>query len=449
MNLPIKSVNRTPAGWGHQIGFRRTLPLLLVCLFFSLVEVWAADPGAGTRVGTPHIGEAQSPVLQPVVPGQLVSVWEEVTWTRQLGFSYLMAYMFFLSICLGSLFLVIVHHLFDAGWSVPIRRFLEQIASLLFPWMFILFIPLAILSPQIYPWMGIHPDADHALHAKHAYLNLPFFFLRALIYFAIWGWLTNRLLYWSLRQDETGSPECTYKMRKFAAGGVFLFAFTLTGASIDWIKTLHHEWFSTMFGVWYFAGSIWVTLATAYLITGLLVRKGLLKGVVHARQFHDLGALLFAFTVFHAYITFSQYFIIWNANIPEETFFYVLRESGTWWDVGMLLIFGHFLVPFLALLRIDAKLTLWWMVPLCVWAWFMHYFDLAYNVMPVLHPGGVQIHPFDPLCWLLIGAVLVFFGWKRYAASAPYPIKDPRLKEAVVHHDIPTSPLAVATDDIK
>src|SRR5204863_4251764 len=141
-----------------------------------------------------------------------------------------------------------------------------------------------------------------------------------------------------------------------------------------------------MYGVYYFAGSVWVTLCTLYLLALFLQRTGPLSGVVHRKQFHDTGVLLFAFTVFYAYVTFSQYFLIWNAAIPEETFWYVQREKGSWWDIGMLMIFVHFLLPFLLLLRIDAKLSLAVMIPLCACNCAMHFIDMSWNIMPKLRP---------------------------------------------------------------
>src|SRR5437588_12128032 len=143
-----------------------------------------------------------------------------------------------------------------------------------------------------------------------------------------------------------------------------------------------------MYGVYYFAGGAWTMLATAYVITMILDRMGVLTEVLHEHQYYFIGSLLFAFTVFYAYIHFSQYFIIWNANMPEETFWYVQREKGSWWDFGMLIIFGHFFLPFLSLLRIDAKLTLPVMIPLAIWAWLMHFCDVAFNLIPPLLPNG-------------------------------------------------------------
>src|SRR6185295_412173 len=178
----------------------------------------------------------------------------------------------------------------------------------------------------------------------------------------VWIWLSYSLRKWSLEQDKTGDKDdarrvlCTRKMRVHSAYGIYAFSFTLTLAVIMWMKALEHQWFSTMYGVYYFAGSVWVALATLYVITVVLKKAGPLSGVVHTRQFHDIGVLWLAFTVFYAYIHFSQYFLIYNANIPEETYYYVKREAGTWRQIGFLLIFGHFVLPFLLLLRIDAKL---------------------------------------------------------------------------------------------
>ncbi|MBM3836733.1 MAG: hypothetical protein FJ398_02015 [Verrucomicrobia bacterium] len=350
---------------------------------------------------------------------------------KQLGYSWLLAFMFFLSICLGSLFLVILHHLFDAMWTVPLRRFVEHLACLA-PWMLALFIPVLILAPRIYPWMD-PANADHALHAKHAYLNVPMWYARVAVLFGIWIFLTRGLRKWSLKQDETGAAECTFRMRRYAAAGIFLFAVTLTLAAIDWMKSLQHQWFSTMYGVYYFAASVWTTLATVYVLLVVLKRAGPLRHVVRERQFHDTGVLWFAFTVFYAYVTFSQYFLIWNAALPEETFWYIQREQGSWWDIGMVIIFGHFLLPFLTLLRIDAKLNLAVMLPLCVWAWLMHYCDLSYNIMPVIHPGGFpgQWIWLDAACFAFIGGALAKLFIRSFNAHPPYPQRDPRFAETM------------------
>ncbi|HIG29780.1 MAG TPA: hypothetical protein EYQ50_19075 [Verrucomicrobiales bacterium] len=354
---------------------------------------------------------------------------------EQLAFSWLLSYMFFLSICMGSLFLIIITHLFDAAWAVPFRRINESIISL-FPIMGLLFIPIALLAlffdtPHFYEWMQMGDSPDPALHAKQGWLNKPFFILRACVYFAVWSWLGLGFRKWSIRQDKDGSPECTHKMRKLAYAGIYIFAFTLTAAVIDWVKALEHSWYSTMYGVVYFAGSVWVTLAATYLIALFLDRSGPLKPVMGNRQYHGIAILMLAFTVFYAYVHFSQYFLIWNANIPEETFWYVKREIGSWWDIGILIVFGHFFFPFLMLLRIDIKLALPIMVPLCAWNMLMHYIDLTFNIMPVLHDSGYVLHWLDIASFAVIGGILAYYFMKRFSEAAPFPIKDPRLGEAV------------------
>jgi hypothetical protein len=357
---------------------------------------------------------------------------------QQFAFSWLLAFMFFLSLCAGSLFLVMAHHLFDAGWSVPIRRFLEHLSNL-FPWMALLFVPIALLAPTLYEWMHIDPHADHALHAKQPLFTKAGFYIVAVVAFATWWFLSNRLRYWSLKQDVTGAAQPTYKMRFYSCIGIFLFAITLSLGAIMWMKGLQHQWFSTMYGVYYFAGSVWMTLGTAYVITRALDKQGVLTEVLHDHQYYFLGSLLFAFTVFYAYIHFAQYFIIWNGNMPEETFWYILREKGTWWWVGMVIIFGHFFVPFLALLRIDVKSVGSYMTALCVWAWLMHYIDLSFNIMPVLHKDGFVLHWIDIGCWAFMAGLLATMFLKSFAAHPPYPVKDPRLIEAMgFSHPVPT-----------
>lgn len=365
-----------------------------------------------------------------IATGAVLGLVGLVTNREQFGYSYLLAFIFFLSLCLGGLFLTMLHHLFDAHWSVPIRRMTEHLGFLL-PVMAVLFIPIALLAPTIYPWMSLDPQEDHALLAKQPIFTQGWFYFIALVIFAVWTFLSYKLRYWSLHQDATGAPECTYRMRRFAAWGIYAFAATLTLGAIFWVKALQHQWFSTMYGVYYFSASVWTTLATLYVLALLLHRLGPLREVLQPGHFKDLATLFFAFTVFYAYIHFSQYFLIWNAAIPEETFWYVEREAGSWWDIGMVLIFGHFFLPFLALLRIDAKLTLPLMIPLCAWAWLMHYCDMAFNIMPVLHPEGFRPHYLDLACLAFIGGVLALVFRRSFTRHPSYPLKDPRLGESL------------------
>jgi hypothetical protein len=360
----------------------------------------------------------------------------------QFAYSWLLGFMFCLSFVLGAAFLVMAHHLFDASWSVGIRRICEHMACLVFPWMAIFFIPVALLAPKIYKWMSLDPLKNHDLGAKWPLLTMPGFYLTGLACFGVWWFLTSRLRYWSLRQDEEGAARCTYRMRLHSYWGIFGFAITVSLAAIMWMKALQFEWFSTMFGVYYFAGSVWVALATVYVVATIADRQGMIGDTMGAEQYYYLGSLLFAFTVFSAYVHFSQYFIIWNANMPEETFWYVLRQKGTWLAVGVVLIFGHFLVPFLALLRIDMKLVFRFMLPLCLWIGLMQYVDLAFNIMPVLHPDGFALRwvGLDAGCIALMGGVLVKVFLRDLNRHPAYPLKDPRLAEAMgLYPEVPSS----------
>lgn len=379
---------------------------------------------------------ARLPILLTLIGGLGVLIGLVVpSLHKQFAFSWLLAFMFFLSLMLGGLFLVILHHLFDAQWSVPIRRIPEHLACLS-PVMAVLFIPIllnALLANEsaIYGWMLSDPSHDHALLAKRALFNKPAWVIVSGLLFVIWYVWSHGLRSASLEQDRTGAASCTRRMRVLAASGIFVFAISLTLGAILWMKSLQWQWFSTMYGVYYFAGSVWLSIATVYGVTLLLQRAGPLSPVVRTVTYHDIGTLFFAFTVFYAYIAFSQYFLVWNANIPEETFWYVLREKGSWWDIGLLMIFGHFFLPFLVLLRIDTKLSITVMIPIIVWAWLMHYCDLSFNIMPVLHPDGFVIHWLDVACMAFMGGVLSLWYIRSFKAHPPFPQKDPRMAECL------------------
>jgi len=402
-----------------------------------------------------------------VVIGLVLCIYGLVQDKQQFAFSYLTAFMFCLSLGLGSLFLVLVHHLFDAGWSSPIRRYCEHLACLLFPWLGLAFIPIGFLGPEyIYPWMRIEdPHADHALHVKMALFNKPVWYAASVILFLLWGWLTHRLRYWSLQQDTSGTPDfegkllfpehlmvgfyrkfqglpyekdqqqvvCTRMMRIHSAYGILLFAFTLTLGAILWMKSIQHQFFSTMYGVYYFAGSLWMSISVAWIIGRILKAKNIIPQL-HTLQFYNLGTMLLAFTVFYAYIHFSQYFLIWNAAVPEETFWYVLREKGSWAYVSWALIIGHFLIPFLALLRIDVKLTNRVMVPIFVWVLLMHYMDMYFNVMPEIHETGPSPALADLGSLLLLGGALIWVFMRNLFSHPVILMKDPRMGEALERH---------------
>lgn len=373
-----------------------------------------------------------------MVVGAVLSVIGAAVNPAEFGFSWLLSFMFFLSLQLGALFLVMAHHLSDAGWSVATRRVCEHIASLLFPWLAILFLPVAFFAKHIYSWMTIaDPHGNTALSAKWPVFTLPGFYVTSGIFFGLWWLLSSRLRYWSLKQDETGGARCTHRMRFHSGWGIVIFALTLTFAGVLWMQAVQYQWFSAIYGVYFFASCAWAALAAVYVISVLLQRQRILDRVLRGNQFYFLGLLFFAFTIFQAYIEFMQYFVIWNANTPGETFWYLIRENGSWWWVGLLLIFGHFLLPFFVLLPVKAKTDFKIMLPVCAWALAMNFLDLSFNILPAQHPEG---YPFKWL-WLQLGCLAFmggFLGWaflKNFSRYAPFPQKDPRLAEAMgIYH---------------
>ena len=412
-------------------------------LTFASARLLAAEPAHEAAAHVEAAADAYADTA-PAHHGHAEA--KEPTLLEQALYSYLTAYMFCLSIVVGAMFLILLHYLFDAAWSVPLRRINEQIACLM-PIMGVLALPMLVFGPSIYPWMSIDPATDHALDVKKILFNRPTFIGVIIGCFMLWSFMALRFRKWSVAQDKDGAAIWTKKARVQAAWGIYAFAFSLTLAVFLLMKSLQHQFFSTMYGVYYFAGSMWVTLATVYgimrllatlyVIVTVLKKTGPLAAVVKSRQMHDIGVLWFAFTVFYAYIHFSQYFLIWNAAIPEETFWYVKREAGSWYWVGMTILFGHFFAPFLILLRIDTKMNLLVMGPMIAWAWAMHYLDMTFNVMPVLYPNNLHLTLLDPICWFGMAGFLAFLFWKNFKSAAPFPLKDPRLKEAITHHEVP------------
>jgi hypothetical protein len=415
-------------------------PWMALVLGLTLV---VAGPVAALGADDAHAvhGDANAPAADGAHDGHThAQDHAEPAFLKQFAFSYLTAYMFCLSLCVGGLFLVLVHHLFDAGWSASIRRVSETLAGLLMPWMLVLVVPIIIFSWMgvLHPWFNLDPREDHALEVKSILFNKPTFTVLVPLLLVVLGALANTLKKWSLAQDKDGAAHWTTKSRKLAAGGIFAFAFLVTLLCFYLMKSLQHQFFSTMYGVYYFAGSVWTTLITMYVLVMLLSKPGgPLEKVVFKRQQQDLAVWFFAFTVFYAYIHFSQYFLIWNAAIPEETFWYALREVGSWKWVGFIILFGHFFVPFLMLLNQDIKRNLAIMFPMAAWAWLMHYVDMTYNIMPVIYPDGLNLTILDPVCWFGMAAFLGYMFWSAYSKVPPYPLKDPRLKEAVTHHEVP------------
>jgi len=350
--------------------------------------------------------------------------------SRQFAFSYLFGFYFFFTICMGGLFWILVHHGVDAEWSTVVRRQLENMASLLLV-LGILFIPLFFVREELWKWMKMAPGEDALLDGKSAYLNQPFFWARCIFYFGFFAVASYLLKRNSVRQDADGDPKYTVMNRRVTFASLPLFAVAVSFAAFDYLMGLDFHWFSTMWGVYIFAGTALSSMCVLVLIITALRNAGYLKNVVTLEHYHIMGKLMFAFTVFWAYISFSQYMLIWYANIPEETVWFLQRNTESWWYLNIALVIGHFFVPFLLLLPQSNKRRPAFLCVMAVWILMMHFLDLYIMVLPVLHRTGVSVHFMDFLCPLAIGCILAAVFIKRLGDSSLFPSKDPRIEPSV------------------
>jgi hypothetical protein len=351
--------------------------------------------------------------------------------SAEFFFSYLTAYMFWTSLTLGGLFFVMLHHISGAVWSTVLRRLMESLMQTV-PIMAILFIPIAFGIHDLYHWS--HADAvaaDALLQKKEAYLNIPFFLIRTLIYFSIWFLLAHFLYKTSIQQDQEFRSEQIKRLRTLSAPGIVLFALSITFASFDWLMSLDPHWYSTIFGLYFFAGSFLSATAFLVIVAQSLRTKGYLKATITTEHFHDLGKFLFAFTIFWGYMAFSQYFLIWYANIPEETIWYLHRWEGSWKILTLLLVFGHFLIPFMGLMTRASKRNLTYMKIMSFWILLMHYIDLYWIIMPIRYEHGIQPSWMDFATIIGVGGVFLWFMWSKFWGQAMVPVNDPNLDESI------------------
>ena len=348
----------------------------------------------------------------------------------QFSFSLLFGFIFFFTLCIGCLFWTIVHHVVDAEWSVVVRRQLENL-GLLLPILGLVFVPIWLLRKYLYRWMDVPHGADPLLDAKHGYLNWQFFLVRAIFFFVVLtllAWFLRRL---SVNQDRDGNPLCTIRMRIVAFAGLPLFALCLTFGAFDWLMSLNWLWFSTMWGPYIFAGTAGSSMALLVLVTAALQRAGYLQGVVTVEHYHIMGKWLLAFTVFWAYIGFSQYMLYWYANIPEETQYFIVRNTASWNVLSWFLVIFRFFVPFALLLPRVTKTNLTWLCSISAWIVLMQLLDMYIIVLPALHGTGVHLSILDFLPLITIAGILAFFYLRIIGKTSLFPIRDPRLIESL------------------
>lgn len=349
---------------------------------------------------------------------------------KQFAFSWLFAFVFFLTICIGSLFWILVHHGIDVEWSVGVRRQFENIASL-FPVLALFFIPLIFVAPLLWKWMVIPHGTNIQLEEKEKYLNLTFFWARAAFYFLFFSVAALWLRRLSVAQDKNGDPKYTVMARKVTFASLPFFGVCLTFAAVDWLMGLDFKWVSTMWGVYIFAGSALSSLCVLLLIVTALRSAGYLQGIVSERHYSLIGQLMTAFTVFWAYIGFDQYMLIWYANIPEETIYFLRRNTESWCTLNIILVLGHFLVPFILLLFRNPKRRPAYLCGVACWILLMHLLDIYIIVLPMMHPIGFRPNILDLLSLIAIGSVLAAVFLKRLGDVPLWPLRDPRLKDSI------------------
>lgn len=355
---------------------------------------------------------------------------------KQFAFSWLVAFLFFLSLALGALYFVLIHFATQAGWGIVVRRLAENTMATL-PLFALLFVPVLLGMAELFPWVhGIAEGKDRVLVGKAPYLNAPFFIGRAVVYFAFWSAIAMFYVRRSRRQDGTRDAAISVGLRRFSGPAVIVLAITQTFAAVDWIMSLDPNWYSTIFGVYWFAGSFVSVFALLTLMAVLLRRAGPMADVVGAEHFHDLGKLLFAFTVFWAYIGFSQYFLIWYGNIPEETIFFRHRLEGSWTALSLLLAGGHFIVPFFFFMPRTIKRKPALLAAGATWMLAMHLVDVYWLVMPALHPKGVAISLLDVAAFLAVGGWFVAALSWMMLGSPLVPVGDPRLPESLSFENV-------------
>ncbi len=406
-------------------------------------------------MATPATSPSAGPALVVGIAGIAVAAAGVfVSGVGVIALSWLVAITFWTAIALGALFLVMIHHIVDAGWSVILRRQYEHWLSS-FTWLAVLFIPLlavAWFNPTLI-WKWMDPAYDLAAIGGHgtvgndvlwvkksAFLNRNLFTVFTLVSFACWIGLSYIFRRNSFTQDSDGDLRWTFSNRTWSAAGIPLAAVTMSGCVIFWIKSMEYHWFSTMYAVWFFAGCVRAALSLGVVLMIWLWRRGEFKGLLNDNHMHSIGQLMFAFTVFWAYITFSQYFLIWNANIPEETFWYNIREFGDWKWVGMALLFGHFFAPFLTLIHYPVKVNRSFMPYVAYWIAAIVLLDICYNVLPSVKTIGGDPLPFLSfnLVWTLasvvgVGGICVWSYLRSFPSTKLIPIRDPRIGECLTY----------------
>lgn len=367
-------------------------------------------------------------------------------WGNQEGLlrSYLTAFMFTASIALGALWFVAINHLTNAKWSIVVRRVAETIAAQM-PLMAVLslgiIVPMAIVDTHgespiqaLFAWLSdTQVHADHLLHHKAGYLNKGFFLVRAVVYLGVWVALALYFYKRSVQQDNATpeqSEEIRSKLARMSAPGMIAFALTLTFFAFDLLMSLDYTWFSTIFGVYYFAGCVLTSYSSMVLCLVWLQKQGRLATWVNENHYHDLGKMMFAFTIFWAYVGFSQFMLIWYGDIPEETHWFKWRFTGDWRVVSTLLLVCKFVITFFVLLSRHVKRNKLALAAVAVWILVFQYLDIFWLVFPT-GQDEVPLGARDVLIVVGMMALLAGATARKATGASLVPTKDARLKQSL------------------
>lgn len=347
--------------------------------------------------------------------------------------SYLLAYLYWVSIALGCLGIVMLHHLVGGGWGLMIRRLLESATRTLLP-LAALFVPLLFGLSRLYLWaQPSSVAADPVLIKKQSYLNPQFFTVRAAIYFGAWILLAFLLNRWSAEQDRTASPATQKRLSAMSGPGMVVYGLTISLAAVDWILSLEPHWFSTVYGMLFMVVQALTAMSFIIIVVMLLSGDEPLRSLASPGKFHDLGNLLFAFVMLWAYLCFAQFLIIWSGNLREEIPWYVARTTGGWEAVALLLVFFHFAVPFFVLLMRPVKRNPKALAAVALLMMVMSVVDLFWLVVPGFGLPSPRVHWMDLLAFVGIGGVWIGLFLSQLKKLPLVPLHDPRFQGVAGH----------------
>jgi hypothetical protein len=376
-----------------------------------------------------QIGQWQRNSLLVGIAGVLLVITGFLLDREQALRSYLFAYLYWIGMGLGSMGILLLHHTVGGKWGMVIRRMCEAGCRTL-PYMAILLIPVLLSMPTLYPWA--RPDAAHNanIQAKTAYLNVPFFLARTVVYFLVWSFYAWRLSQWSAEQDETGDDRLISQMRAVSAPGLVVFTFVTTFAFVDWIMSLEPNWFSTIYGAMFLIGEMLESFAFVIALVIVLSKKSPLKEYMTTQHLHDLGNMMFAFMVLWAYLSFSQFLIIWAGNLPEEIPWYLRRLRGGWGWVALTIVTFHFATPFVLLLMRKVKRQADRLIKVCLLLIAIRIVDVYWVVKPAFYNQHLTIYWMDFIAPVAIGGLWLTLFFRQLNSRPLVPLKDPRLQGA-------------------